>query len=77
MGLGFNAFENFVEDEDDGPKKYVSKERLEDEDMDTESSEYKKIKREIKKDHKNADPRVIERLIRERLEVVSLEMEKS
>lgn len=76
MGSGFNAFENFVETEDDGPKKFIPAEKSEEE-ADVDSKQYKEIKREIKKGHKNAYPEVIERLTRERLEEVRLEIEMS
>jgi len=74
MGLGFNPFEDFVETEDDGPKKFIPAEKSEEE-VDIDSKQYKEIKREIKRDHKGAYPEVIERLIRERLEEIGLEVE--
>jgi len=76
MGFGFNPFENFTEDEDEGLRKFIPSEESA-EGIDIESNEYKKIKREVKKDHKTADPEVIERLIREKLEGFRLEVEKS
>lgn len=48
MGLGFNAFENFVDTEDDGLIKFTPAEKSEEE-GDAESKQYKETKRQVKK----------------------------
>ena len=74
MGLGFNAFEDFVDTEDDGFKKNIFVEKPEEE-VDVESKQYKEIKRGIKKNHKDAGLEAIERLTRERLKEVRQQIE--
>lgn len=76
MGSGFNPFEDFVEEEEDGMKKFISGEESE-EKADIQSKEYKKIRREVEKGHKTADREVVERLTRERLAEVRLEIENA
>lgn len=44
MGMGFNAFENFVETEDDDYGKFVPEEKPEEE-ADVKSKKCKKIRR--------------------------------
>lgn len=76
MGLGFNPFEDYIEEEEDGLKKFTPREESE-EKVDIGSKEYKKIRREVEKDHKTADREVVERLTRERLAEIRLEIENA